>query len=867
MKIDYKLIVLVLFFLGVACIGNAQRITIKNDYITIAELSKILEKNNHIALHSVDEFAQKAHFNLDLKNITIDSLLTYLDVNTILTFSNKNDTINVGLNTNDSKKNKVRGIILDQSGNPISDVWISDENSSQIAITSDDGFFYLPNSRIGDSLKIVSFGFEETYINTNSPFSSVNLKPKSNDLDEVQVLAYGQTTNKILNTGSSVKVTAKDLEKTATLDPIQALQGRVAGLNITPNSGLAGANSSITLRGTNSLGTASTSVADGISARNANTPLFIVDGVPFNNQSLSNVSTGGLGNNYEESPFKSLSPSSIASIEVLKDADATAIYGARGANGVILITTKKAKGKGLKFSLDAATGFQHIPKFIKMLNTSEYLSIRRQAFSNDSIIPDSASAPDLLSWDTTVNHNWQKEYFNKTARLNTVAFSLSGGNQENNFRVSANYGKQSTVYNSNSGIRTGSFMFNGSHSSINGKFNVSSMFNYSTDHNEVIPLTLNNFIGLPPNANLYNSDGSLNWAMNVNPVASLLNVVDNKTKSINSNINLSYNFLQNLSFRVNVGYNWMKLIENAKYPIEGQNPAYGSLGSVNKGINHNSVLNIEPQLNYYQYFGKNHITVLLGSTYMWSKTQMNTIYASGFKNDNDMNDINKAQSLQETKGEGTYKFLSGFARLSYDYDQKYVLNLTGRRDGSSRFGTNNRFGNFGSIGAAWNFSDEKFMQWLKPFISFGKLRSSYGITGSDNIGDYNYIIKNTLSGIQYQNEYGYYATNLYNPNYKWESTKKLDVGIELGLLKNRIYLIGDFYRNRTGNQLVAYSIPAFVGESSVTSNLGATVQNQGFEFTLRGDIIKSTKFSWTSNFNISFERNKLISFPGLSESS
>lgn len=849
---------------------HAQKISLNLKKATLTKvLNEVTKQTGYVFIYDQNEIG-KSKIDIQLKDATLQEVFAYCEKFYHITYKiiGKNVVIKRKIEEGEFKLN---GTISTENNTELQDVSIYMPRLQKFVFSDADGNFSISDVKIGDSITLALVGYNELSEVVDNSKMLFFLTKKSNDLEDVQVLAYGQTTNRRLNTGSSVKVTAKELERTATLDPVQALQGRVPGLVITPNSGLAGANSNITLRGVNS-----TSQASGVNSYNStNTPLFIVDGIPFNNNSLTQ-----LGNSsqygYQESPFKSIDPNNIESIEVLKDADATAIYGARGANGVILITTKKGRKDGLNFNLNIGTTMQHIPKYVKMLNTTQYLELRRQAYANDladgNVFEpmDATNSPDVLAWDTTINHNWAKEYFNKWAHLNTVDFSVNGGNAYNSFSASASYNNQTTIYNSHSGIDRGSFMLTGNHSSKDGKFSINAMLSYSVDRNRVIPMSLDNFINLPPDFSLYNSDGSINWALggsSGNPIAAQMNTMRNHTKSFNSSFNLSYEILQGLSFKLNAGYNWMYLNEFGQNPIASQDPSNGTmLGSSQKSFSKNYTLNVEPQLNYEKYLGKNHFSVLLGGTYMKTSTLVNGESAIGFTSDKDLNDYSKAQAINYTYQEGTYKFLSGFARVGYDYDSKYVINLTGRRDGSSRFGPGKQYGDFGSIGAAWNFSDEKFFEWMKPAISFAKLRGSYGITGSDQIGDYQYYVNYDFVYSPYQDQLGYYPQNLYNSDYQWESTKKLDIGLELGFWDNRLYFTGDYYRNVTGNQLTGYQLPTFTGEDHVMANLNAKTQNTGFEFTLRFDEIKSKDFNWTTNFNFAIERNKLLSFPGLATS-
>lgn len=839
----------------------AQKVTVHLQQTTLPQvLTEVTRQSGYVFIYDKQELSGKV-FDIHLKDTTVTGILQYCRQFIPIQYKiiDKNVVIKLAT-TVPQPPFTLKAHVVNDKEYAMPEVIAYIPRLQKLVLTDKHGDVTIPDVAAGDSITLDFMGYDQLVAVITQPSMQFQLVPASNDLDEVVVLAYGQTVNKRLNTGASVKVTAKDIQKTATFDPMQALQGRVPGLVVTPNSGLAGASSNINIRGVNSMGLTNNGTYS------VTSPLFIIDGIPFNNNTLSNISGSSM---YYESPFKSIDPSTIESIQVLKDADATAIYGARGANGVILITTKKARGGGLHFSLDAATSVQKMPKYVNMLNVQQYRDLRRKGFANDGTEPDSTNAPDLLVWDSTLNHNWQKEYFNKAALMHNVQFSASGGNQYNSFRAVAGYGSQSTIYNSRSGLRKGNFSLSGNHSSKNGKWEAAGMVSYATDRNDVIPMSLTSFLALPPNFSLYNTDGSLNWQLaNTvgNPIAAQMNTLYNKTHAFNSNASLTYQIGNGWEAKVNAGYNTMQLNEFAKNPIAAMQPGMGNLANAQKGFNKTYTLNIEPQLTYTLYTGKHHFNALLGGTYMKSFRQLNSEFAIGFESDDLLSDFSKAQAVNYYFSEGTYKFLSSFARFTYSYDDKYVVNLTGRRDGSSRFGPGRKYGNFGSAGAAWNFSDEAFFSWMKPAVSFAKLRASYGITGSDAIGDYQYFVNYVLALTPYQGVQGYHASNLFNNKYQWENTRKMDIGLELGFWKDRISLTADYYRNRTGNQLVAYTLPAFVGNDNVYANLNALIENSGVEVMLRVDAVKQKAVTWTSSFNVSVARNKLVSFPGLATS-
>jgi TonB-linked SusC/RagA family outer membrane protein len=276
---------------------------------------------------------------------------------------------------------------------------------------------------------------------------------------------------------------------------------------------------------------------------------------------------------------------------------------------------------------------------------------------------------------------------------------------------------------------------------------------------------------------------------------------------------------------------------------------------------------VEPQAEYYTFIGRGKLTALVGTTFQGTLTKGQNGTASDFSNEALLNSISSAKTLVIYSDVYTpYRYQAIFGRLTYSWQNKYIVNATARRDGSSRFGPGNQFGNFGALGAAWIFTEEPFVKKNLPFLSFGKLRGSYGITGSANLADYSFLSKWT------GNTYAYQSATLsptahYNPDYHWEENRKLEFGAEFGLLKDRVQLIASWFRNRCGNQLIQMPLPVYTGFASVTANQPALVQNMGWEFSVMSSNIKNKNFNWTSSFNITFARNKLIAYPNLAVSS
>ncbi len=607
----------------------------------------------------------------------------------------------------------------------------------------------------------------------------------------------------------------------------------------------------------------------------------MIDGVPYNSQIpflpgytqntalLNNTLQGG-------NPLNYIDPYDIESIEIFKDADATSIYGSRAANGAILITTKKGKAGRMQIELNINSGFQEPARDIKLLNTRQYLGVRHEAFNNDGATPDPNVDFDLTFWDTTRYTNWSNVLTNQTAHYNNFQGSVSGGNANTQYHFGAGYNTNSTPFptlHAGDGIdQRVSLHFNLNAQSIDKRFKLTFTGSYVSDKNTVQSEDFStDRLNLPPDAPaLFNPDGSLNWEPLVpgqsgtwtNPYASLNIKYKQSTYNLVGNTILSYQLLPNWEIKSSFGYTLTNINEVQATPTTYYDPGYQiTSGRSNFGSIPTNNWIIEPQTNYKLQISKGLLTVLLGGTFEENNSAIQQLYAKGFVSDALIENPGAASKVSVNTTSTQYKYDAAFGRLNYNWEDKYILNLSARRDGSSRFGPGKRFGNFGAIGGAWIFSRENFIQNNLSFLSFGKLRASYGTTGNDGIADYQYFDLYQTTYFPYDNIQGLNPANLSNPNLAWELTKKLEGGIELGILKDRITLNASFYLNRTGNQLVNTPVSLVTGFGSIPANLPALVQNTGTEFVVNTINIKSKNFIWSSSFNLTISRNKLVSFP------
>ncbi|MEI3797087.1 MULTISPECIES: SusC/RagA family TonB-linked outer membrane protein [unclassified Chitinophaga] len=777
----------------------------------------------------------------------------------------------------------VSGIILNREGEPLPGANVLIKGTKTGVATKADGSFTL-NANAGDVLVISRIGYGSMELKlisatnavvvaypdskadgvalkagqsifTGSGFRLI-LPPSISKLDEVQIIAYGTTTQRF-NTGSVTSIKAEEIARQPVSNVLEALQGNVPGLFITRSSGNPGSQMNISIRQQQSIQ---------LSTGNKNMPLFIIDGVPFVETPFSSAGASG-----PIDPMNSINPADIADISVLKDADATAIYGSRGANGVILITTKRGKASEAHFDFNVYTGAGKVTNYLPMLNLSEYLAMRRTAFANDNDTPGFSNAPDLTVWDTTKSRNFLKDYIGNTANQTEVTGAFSGGNQYLRYRFSNTLRHESTVFPGEWGYNRYSSHLSIDNTSRNGKFTLGASVMYTKESNNQVATDLTRVVYiLPPNYPVHNQDGSLNWTGGfTNPDSYLLQSASFKSDNLLANANLRYNILPGLDAKVSLGYNKIAQTNETHLPKTSLDPN-GSSGESAATYTSDYIESyiVEPQLTYNRTLGDGRLSVLAGGTWQQSSfAEPYYVRATGFSNDKLMSSWTAASNISY-KGSSfkEYKYVSAFGRINYILKDRYVFNLTGRRDGSSRFGPNRQFGNFGSVGTGWVFSSEQWTKTTLPWLSYGKLRASYGTTGNDQIPDYGYLASYGNLFYQYGST-GIYPLRSANPDYGWESNRKLDIGLETGFLDDQLFLSASWFSSRTDNQLVNSPLSSQSGFTSFTGNMPALLQSSGWELELKTKNISRKNFSWNSSFNITIPRNKLISFPGLKTTS
>ncbi len=880
-----KLTALLIFiaFLHVSARTNGQTVTLSVRDVSMKTVFREIQKQTGLNIMIKESLLEKAgRVTLDVKDMPVENVIALCLKNQSLKYTMEGGSIVIrssqplpsggGDSLSSPPPIDIHGRVTDSLGNPLAGASITVKGSKKGIQTNANGEFDLKNVNDNATLLVSFTGYTHQEINLTGQ-NSVNVKliHSNSPLDQVQIIAYGTTTQR-LSTGDVTTVTAKEIEQQPISNPLAALEGRVAGLVVIQTTGAPGGGFNVQIRGQNS-------IASG------NNPFYVIDGVPYPSQTPGLINSTLQGG----SPLNFINPADIESIEVLKDADATSIYGSQAANGAILITTKKGKAGRMNVNLSTYAGTGSVTRNPQLLNTQQYLSMRNEAFANDGATPSPNSDYDLTYWDTTRYTNWEKVLLGNTAHYNDAQASVSGGNNNTQYLVNAGYHRETSVFPTISpgqgADQKASAHFNLVSTSDNKKFKFSLTGSYVSDVNTVQPndFTITAYT-LPPDAPaIYNKDGTLNWeplspgqtGTWTNPFGSLYQTYKATTSNLVSNSIIIYTLAPGLDIKASFGYTITQTNELINTPTTSADPGLNvtpqqfSNSQLETQNTHSWI--IEPQVNYRAQLGKAGIlTVLLGSTFQENVTNLQYLYAVGFPSDALLGDISTAGHIYPfASQDADYKYNATFGRLNYNWQDKYILNLSGRRDGSSRFGPGNQFANFGAVGGAWIFTNETFFKQHLQFLSFGKIRGSYGTSGNDQIGDYRYLdlfYPNSVSN-PYQNIQTLMPGGLSNPNFAWEVNKKLEGGLELGFLKDRITATINVFRNRSSNQLTNIPLSAVTGFYGITGNLPALVQNTGIEMAFRSINIKNKNFTWGSSLNVTVPRNKLLAYPDLVNSS
>lgn len=762
----------------------------------------------------------------------------------------------------------VNGQVINPDGQPLQGATVRTKNGRETK-TDKNGRFFFSNIEESTELEISYVGYNTLTLKVAEKLGTIQLQLSDARLDEVTVQAYGKGSRRLATSNIS-GISGDELVKQPVSDPMQALIGRIPGMVVSQSTGVPGARLNIQIRGR----------ANFDRSLSSDQPLFVLDGVPMAaaNDKVNQVS-GPFGATALDglSALSGLNLADIESIDVLKDADATAIYGSRGANGVILISTRKGKAGKMRMDATLYSGISEAAYLPKMLNTEQYIAMRNEAFDNDKMTKTNSNAYDLLLWDTNRYTNFAELLIGNTARTNDAQLSFTGGNKSTRYRINGGYHKEGTIWYGDMGTERVSMSFNIGTRSENEKFSMDFSGNYIASKNNLLAVDLASYTLLPPNFRLYDEKGDLAWnegglyIQKDNPLAIFKQKYLARLGNLGASAVLSYTPIKSLVLRSTFGYSLTQMDEKKLIPMAAQNPRTNNLsGQAHFGNNQLKNWIIEPQLEYTSMIrdGKwGKLNVLLGATYNKRYTEGDVTSATGYTSDEMLGSLKGAPTTGITVANTLtqYNYQAFFGRINYNWENRYIVNFTGRRDGSSRFGPKFRFSNFAAFGAAWIFSEEVQLKENKV-LSYGKLRLSYGATGNDQIGEYAYLDAWAPAG-NYADSATLYPAKLYNPNLHWERNTKTEIGLELGFLKDRILFTASAYQNISSEPLVSYLLPRMTGFVTITQNMaGVKIRNRGLEFTLTTQNINKA-FNWKTDFNISIPENRLIRFPDLEKSS
>jgi TonB-linked SusC/RagA family outer membrane protein len=742
-------------------------------------------------------------------------------------------------------QNNITGRVLDKNDQPVPGASVSVKGSSKGVSTNAEGFFTI-SAAPGATLIIGSIGFQtQDIVLQDEKTLSIKLKGTAKELNEV-IVSYGKQRQRDV-TGSITTISTEKLQDQPVMQFAQQLEGKVAGVTVQESSGLPGRGVDFRIRGAASFNL-------------SNQPLFVIDGMPI---------TGSINN---------INPDEIETFTVLKDASATALYGSRAANGVILITTRHAKAGDAKVGVNSSYGVQSIPsnKVPKPMNAIQFATFMKERYEDMAIyenytggVPVPFQNPSQYDKGT----DWYK-LLTRQANIQNYDITLQSATDHSSSTAIFGYQEQQGVL-LNNGTKLFSGRINKDLTTANGKIKMGINLapSYRLDHNnrnaggvatDGVGGLFERLFEASPLINPYNPDGTYIRAVNTPPMVAYINPIalfnltnDNyKTTRILANGYFNYEFLKGLQLKLNVGVD--KGGESRSYYQSGQvtstvNNPTGTSSSVDNGS-----YTAEGYLTYKKTLGDHNLEVLGGYSAQKYSSTSNTMTGLGFPND-DIPYLSAATSITGSSSYAAYSLVSAIGRINYSYKGKYLLQGAIRNDGSSLFGANSRYGTFPSVSAGWIVSDESFMQRFHD-IGFLKLRGSYGATGNNTFSGY-YTAQSTTSNYYY--DYNNVVTqgtsigNLGNKDLQWERNLQLDLGFDLSLLNDRVTVTYDYYHKNTDHLIQSRPLPTSSGYSAVLDNVGA-VALWGHEITIN-TVNTTGQLKWTSSLNVSFDRNRIKS--------
>ncbi|UCJ09906.1 TonB-dependent receptor [Chitinophaga pendula] len=829
--------------LNVHAAGYSQTVTLSQRNIPLDEVFREFRKQTGFNfLYTDEQMLHEQKVNLQLKNTPLTEALEACFKGQPFTYTISEKVVIVKRKpvTDENEipapaEMEVKGKITNEKGEPLPGVTIQIKGTAKGVVTNEKGEYVITVPDGNTILLISSLGYNKVEVPLNGKKElSLTLQLAASNINELVVVGYGEQKKSTL-TNAITSITAKDFKDAPVNRLDQVLQGRATGVQVTNAAGAPGGSVRIRIRGSNSI-------------NGSNDPLYVVDG-------------------FVGAEFFAINPDDIASIQVLKDAAATAIYGSRGANGVILITTKKGGKGGVKLNFTTRLSSSTVMKKLDMLSAADFAETANAHAIAVGTTPKFTNVQ-IADFRAKGGTNWQNEIF-RTAPAQEYLLSLSGGTDKSGYFISGNYLNQDGVIN-NSFYKRYTLRAN-----INANLtnSISTFLNitgsYSTAQNADIPADgpsspLAQAITWAPTTPVRNPDGSFVVSDPVgslfyNPVALTVNRLAIRDRMLANLIGgFKFEIIPGLTFNLQYGANFLQY-EDKSF---GGKITNNNVSSAGIRSNKEVVLQNTNTLNYRKVFNNVHsldvtaVAEYQQSTYNYSSSGATNLTYENFQ----WNNLGLGTPGTPSSGYSKWALFSMVGRVNYAYNDKYLLSAALRRDGSSKFQGSNKYSYFPSVSAGWVVSNEPFMQQVSG-ISNLKLRGSWGLTGNQAISPYSTLSSYSNIATSFNNNshiVGLVMGNIGNPALKWETTEQKDIGLDIGLLKGRIAVTADYFVKDTRDLLLQENLPMYLGGNAITRNVGV-VQNKGWEFSIEGEAINSGAVHWNTGFNVSFVKNKVIS--------
>ncbi|MFN2396481.1 MAG: SusC/RagA family TonB-linked outer membrane protein [Bacteroidales bacterium] len=873
-KMKLTLILTLLVFVTFGNGFSQVKLSLNLKKATIQEVLKTIEdQSDYIFLYKDEIFDRKQNYSIDYNEASFEEVLNSICETAKVDYEIRNER-QIILKEKPrqtslelaAQQKEITGIVTDKQGGPLPGVSIVIKGTTTGTVTGNDGQFSLA---IPDNAEILQFSFvgmrmQELPIEGKTTFTVV-MEEETIGIDEVVAIGYGYVKKSDL-TGSVTSVKAKDLENVKMQSIDQGLVGRAAGVQVINSSGVPGSAPAVRIRGTTSL-------------QGANEPLYVVDGFPIYAGGGSGNAGGSAGSS-NISGISSINPNDIASIEILKDASATAIYGARAANGVVLITTKSGSIGNDKISFSANYGLQNVTKKYDVMDAYNYALLQNEAVVNDAGSP-IYSAEDLaeIKANPGLATDWQDEVF-VTAPTQEYNISFTGGDKKTNYAITGGYLKQDGIIKNtdferftarinlsrqmNDWLKTGTHLTANRIFSNQQRVDGTGIVRGATQYNPIFPIYEGQGYSFVPLSN----GGYTDWNDGVeitNPVATINDVLRQTNRNgILGDIFMEIKLTPHLTAKVTGGANISNVKDDTYLPMSTTEGVGASgQGTIEYGLNQNW-LN-ENTISYINNFGEHSVSAVVGATFQENIYDYVSASSQGFTNDIlQENNLDGGQVYNQPFSSKTrWGIISYLGRVNYSYKGKYLATIAGRIDGSSRFGEDNKYAFFPSGSLAWRASEEEFIKSLNVFSNL-KVRASFGYTGNQEIGLYNSL---PTTGTQtYTFGDGSLATGVSpnkipNPGLQWEKTGQIDIGVDMGFFNNRLGVTVDYYNKKTTEMLYSQQVPFSTGFNNYLDNIGS-MQNRGIELEIVGNILTGA-LKWEANFNISANKNKVLSLAGV----